>query len=90
MPEISLGESIDISRVGIVYDELKASLQTSSPISLDISNLTQIDGAGVQLLYAFISAARKQGLDISVSEPSVNLKSAAELLGLDHLMGFSV
>lgn len=89
MSDLNLEESVDISRVGIVYAELKSSLETSSTVNLNISDITHIDGAGIQLLYAYVSAAKKQGLDVVVSEPSASVRSAAEILGLDKLMGFA-
>ncbi|MDH5184490.1 MAG: STAS domain-containing protein [Gammaproteobacteria bacterium] len=89
MSELNLGESIDISRVGIAYAELKNSLETSSKVNLNLRDISHIDGAGIQLLYAYITAAKKKGLDISMSEPSASVRSAAESLGLDKLIGFA-
>lgn len=89
MPDLNLGESIDISRVSIAYAELKTSLQSSSTVNLDISDIGHIDGAGIQLLYAYINAAKKQGLDVSISEPSASVRAAAEILGLDEIMGLT-
>jgi len=87
--DLNLGDSIDISRVSIAYAELKASLQSSSTVNLNISDISHIDGAGIQLLYAYIKTAEKQGLNISISEPSASVRTAAEILGLDKLMGMS-
>lgn len=88
MSELTIGESIDISRVGIVYAEMKDSLQSSAEVSLNISDITHIDGAGIQLIFAYIKAAKEQGLQLSVSEPSANVRAVAEILGLTSLMGW--
>lgn len=89
MTELNLGESIDISRVGIVYSELNNTLQASSAVNLNLSEITHIDGAGIQLIYAYLIAARKQDLEVSISEPSASVRTAAEILGLEKLMSWS-
>lgn len=89
MSELNVGDSVDISRVGIVYTEMKNSLQTSSEVSLNISNINHIDGAGMQLIYAYINAAKNKGLNVSISEPSASVRSVAKILGLESLMGWS-
>jgi len=88
MSELAVGDSVDISRVGIVYAEMKKSLQTSQAVSLNISEINHIDGAGMQLIYAYLTAAKDQGLELSVSEPSASVRAVAKLLGLDSLMGW--
>lgn len=82
MTEINLDESVDISRVGLLYDRLGQAFNQSSPVTLKLSSITNIDCAGIQLLYAFAQSARIQGMEIIFSQPSDTLLAAAKTVGL--------
>jgi len=82
MTEISLDESVDISRVGLLYDRLGQALIQSSPVTLNLSTISNIDCAGIQLLYAFTQSARNKGTEIIFSQPSDTLLAAAKTVGL--------
>lgn len=82
MSEIIIDDSVDISRASLLYDKFSPLLKQSSPVQLNLSNISHIDGAGVQLIYAFIQTARNQGLEISLLHASEAFKSAVNTLGL--------
>jgi len=82
MTEIDLDESVDISRVGLLYDRLGQAFNQSSSVTLKLSSISNIDCAGIQLLYAFTQSARNQGIEIIFSQPSDTLLAAAKSVGL--------
>jgi anti-anti-sigma factor len=82
MSEISLDESVDISRVGLLYDKLNSLMKGDASITLDLSNISHIDCAGLQLIYAFTQDAKNQGIEIIFDHPSDALITAANTIGL--------
>jgi anti-anti-sigma factor len=84
MTEIIIDESVDISRVGLLYDKLGSLLKQSSPVALNLANISHIDCAGVQLIYAFIQTGRNQGLEIHLNQASDAFRAAVNTLGLSE------
>jgi anti-anti-sigma factor len=82
MTEIIIDESVDISRVGLLYDKFGSLLKQSSPITLNLANISHIDCAGIQLIYAFVHTARDHGIDIKFNQASDAFKAAVNTLGL--------
>lgn len=76
-----------ISAVVDVREGLLATLRAEGDLALDGSNVERVDGAGVQLLFAFVHEARQSGRAIRIT-PSPALCDAIALAGLtEHFAG---
>ncbi|MBD3609351.1 MAG: STAS domain-containing protein [Gammaproteobacteria bacterium] len=84
MASVTFDESVDISRVGVLYEKLKDALEGSSSIELDLGQIKNIDGAGVQLIYAFYNTAKTQNVSISFKHSSDAFVSALRIMGLEN------
>lgn len=84
---VDLGDVLDVARCAAKCAQLKEALTESATISLDASNLSQVDAAGVQLLAAFVQAARHEGCVVQWNHPTNALHTAIRLLGLNDFFG---
>jgi len=55
-------------------------------VELDLSGVTRIDTAGLQLLLAFVLEMRGRGRRVVLSRPSASLVQSARLAGLFDLL----
>jgi anti-anti-sigma regulatory factor len=55
-------------------------------VVIEAVDLARTDAAGLQLLYAVVTAARAAGAQVSWREPSPALRAAAATLGLADLL----
>ena len=62
---------------------LHSACQSKSPLTLNLSDITEVDTAGIQLL---MMARRQLGKDLHLSSPSPALHEALELLNLQALI----
>ena len=86
---IACGESLDISRVHELHEQLKQVLQYGDDVRLDAATVERADTAALQLLYAFVQEARANGVTVEWHEPATALYDAARLLGLEAGLGLS-
>ena len=80
--EINLSSSFTIMEVGEWHPKLSACCEAGGPVVLNGGELDQIDGAGIQLLAAFVKEMVHLQLEVSWSDVSESLKEAADVLGL--------
>jgi anti-anti-sigma regulatory factor len=80
--EVVFGRTLDASRVRAAYRHLDDVLNRGSPVELHAAGLDRIDAAGLQLLLAFVHAARTRGLKREWRSVSPALSASGELLGL--------
>lgn len=68
---ISFPSDMSIFSCKKVYEELKAlQIDKLSSVSIDLSDVDELDGAGLQLLLVYTNNLIKDGLEVSFSEPS--------------------
>lgn len=84
--EICCTESLDISAAADLHLTLKKALASGAPVCLQAHRVERADTAALQVLVAFMRAARNRKITVSWSEPSVALRRSAELLGLTQAL----
>jgi phospholipid transport system transporter-binding protein len=77
-----LADEITIESVAQVRTILLARLEEDGACHLHAGNVRRIDGAGVQLLFAFVRDAAARGTTVHWLEPSPALVATARALGL--------
>jgi anti-anti-sigma factor len=80
--EIQCAESLDISMAAALHQTLKKALESGAPITLQVHKVERADTAALQVLAAFMRAARARGITVSWNAPSASLRRSAQLLGL--------
>ncbi|MBI5924692.1 MAG: STAS domain-containing protein [Aquabacterium sp.] len=63
---------------------LLAALSDGSPLQIDLSEVSEIDGAGIQLLLATQREARQNGTSISLNSMAPQVAHALALMDLTH------
>lgn len=63
---------------------LLAALSEGQPLQLDLSGVSEVDGAGIQLLLAAQRQARQQGSAITLRAMPPQVKEALALTDLTH------
>ena|ERR1700690_259237 len=78
----SLDPNFEIQNLEETRRELIESLGRGLPVTIDVSRISSIDTAGVQLLVALRNAAPKHGVNVEFRGESAALSSALVMLGL--------
>jgi anti-sigma B factor antagonist len=82
--KVRLDESLDIQDIQESKDHLLEALSCAgSAIEVDLSGISELDTAGVQLLLLVDRQARRNGLRCTWSNPSGAVTEVLELLHLD-------
>lgn len=84
--DLVLESSLTIADVGDYHAVLNACLEGGKPIRIDAGGLDAVDGAGLQLLAAFIKNADAKALAVSWVAVSDALSAAAQRLGVVQAM----
>lgn len=84
---VPLPASLVIAQIGELKSMLTDVLGTARPVTLDATAVDQVDGAGMQLLFAFGQAAQAQGCVTHWKNPPPCLQDAAALLGMAEVLG---
>ncbi len=84
---INCQDSLDISVVGTLGDELKIALDSGQPVQLQANEVCKADAAALQLLCAFFLDAQVHGINIEWIDPSDELRHAASVTGLSEHLG---
>lgn len=66
-----------------------AQLDLGPTCEIRAAEVTQLDGAGAQLLYAFFVEAQRRGCTVTWTSASVYLVEAACMLGMDRCLGLA-
>jgi len=82
LTEIDCGEVLTIAQSATLHSQLADIREQDSAVSMNISQLKQVDTAGVQLLYGFQRDAAAKGMNLLWSEPPPVLRDAASILGM--------
>jgi phospholipid transport system transporter-binding protein len=81
-----LGSVLSISEVEGCRANLMLALQAGNDISIDGGDIQQIDGAGLQLLVAFVKEAERMHVAVNWSGVSPVLQKASGRLGLTEAL----
>ena len=84
---INCQDSLDISVVGTLGEELKVALDSGQSVQLQASDVGKADASALQLLCAFFLDAQVHGIEIEWIEPSDELRRAATATGLSEHLG---
>jgi len=79
---IVLGDSLTITQVMPLYNELKQALTKQKQIVLEAAAVDAVDAAGLQLLDALMREAQACQVEVTWREPSAILAQSAKTLGL--------
>jgi anti-anti-sigma factor len=76
---------LTIYRAAELHREIVAALPRAKgeSLAIDLAEVTEIDGAGVQLLLAARKEAAAREISLAFVQPSAAVADAARLLGLD-------
>ncbi len=86
---IQLPENLTIAVVEGLHQQLEEMLQKDKPVSIKAAGVTRADTAAIQLLGAFAVELAKRDLQCSWVDVSAELRNAAELLGMEKVLGFA-
>lgn len=81
MLKAKLQEALDIGKVADARDSLLQILNSGSNLRFDLSSLTEIDTAGVQLVLAIQKEAHSLGKECRFVHPSPTVEEAFRTLG---------
>ncbi len=85
---IVLDETLGIAACRELHGRLKTAVAGGGAITLDASRVDAVDTAGLQVLVALARSLRQAGRTLSWQGVSTPLRSAAEVLALDGILGF--
>jgi anti-anti-sigma factor len=83
---VRCGETVDISCVYELHQELSKALSKSLPVTMDVSRVERVDTAALQLFVAFCRQAGSRQLPVRWNNPSEALCHAARLSGLSQIL----
>jgi anti-anti-sigma regulatory factor len=86
---VSLGESLTIADVTNLNSEVATIFDSGNRVSIDGSEIEQVDGAGLQLLAVLVKEAAERQVEISWDGVSESLEQAAAQMGIADLLQFS-
>ena len=84
--QIALEQTVNISHVSALKEQLLEAMSGDGPIELDVSQVCNVDAAVLQLLSAFALDAQAQGKAVDWGMPSDGFLGAVKLTGLQNLM----
>lgn len=85
---LSLGPELTIAQAAACRDALVDALCAGpGDLALELSGVTDIDSAGVQLLLALARSVRARGGALTLGRPSAEVRAALAVLGLDERLG---
>lgn len=81
---VELAGVVDISKAESLMETLKKTADKGGPIEIDVSKVSRIDTAGLQLLLSFQNTLNnEQHGKVAVTNPSEEFVQCAKLIGLD-------
>lgn len=86
---IAVGTALTIAHVAELQARLSAAL-AESRVAVDLSEVRQVDGAGLQLLAALQLEANRRSLPLEWLSPPDIIVEGARLLGLQDMLALGV
>lgn len=85
--KIQLAANLSISEAENLYKGLAKVFKRKPPLVLDASKVERVDTASIQVLACFCHSAHERDIELSWHKPSINFCRAAELAGLNTVLG---
>lgn len=86
---LQLASNLDITGARNLHALLGKAMKRKPPLILDASQVERIDTAALQILAAFCHSLRESDIELSWDNPSINLRRAAESMGLSTVLGIT-
>ena len=87
--DLSLDGELTVYAVHELQPRLLQALDAHTPLRLDLSEVAEIDGAGVQLLLATAREAQQRGGQLAICAAAPCVADTLQLLGLGDLLPMS-
>ncbi|AFJ03486.1 anti-anti-sigma regulatory factor (antagonist of anti-sigma factor) [Methylophaga frappieri] len=88
--QIALPERLTIAEAPACYERLVAALVAGQPVSVDASQVTRVDAAGLQLLLGFARQAQQLSLPLQWQAITPSLQEAVDIAGLHDEIVFNL
>jgi len=85
--DIVLCGSLGMAEIDGMHESLIKLLHAHVDITIQSEDLSRVDAAGAQLLYAFVQGAKAQETPLTWTSVSDDLRQTASILGLSEGMG---
>lgn len=88
--EIELPENLTVANIHPIHERFEEAVDDKDHDSILIkaASVTRADTAGVQLLHAFVVAAKERNIELDWNKPSEKLCSVVNILGMEKSLGF--
>lgn len=86
---VTLAAVFGVTDARQLYDNLGAALSSATSLVVDGARVERVDAAAMQILAIFCRTARERGLALAWRNPSAGLQQAAQLLGLQSMLGMN-
>ena len=73
---------LTVFAVHALREQMLAALAGDAGVTIDLSGVSEVDGAGIQLLVSALREARQRGVAFTLSEPSAVVAEALALIDL--------
>ena len=82
-----LAADLGIEHADALKDDLMGALAANQPVVIDGASVERLHSAAIQVLCAFVRDRRSAGLEVQWGSTSQCLREAAELLGVERMLG---
>jgi len=87
--DLLLEGSLGIAEAEAMHQRLSQILDAHVDITIQSEDLSRVDAAGVQLMYAFVKEAKSRSITVKWASVSDALEEAATMLGLHDGLGIA-
>jgi anti-anti-sigma regulatory factor len=87
--DIVLKGALGIAEAEAMHHRLSRVLDANVDISIQSEDLSRVDAAGAQLLYALVKEAKSRSVSLKWESVSDALQETTDMLGLSEGMGFA-
>jgi len=88
--DLVLEGSLGIAEVESMHQSLSQILDAHVDVTIQSEDLSRVDAAGVQLIYAFVKEAKSRSISVKWASLSETLVETATMLGLHDGLGIAV
>ena len=85
--KLALTGNCCIEGLGQHHEQMLQALEDGAAVELDLTEVSRMDTAGLQLLLVFVSEMKRQGRGVSVVAASETVKQCAMSAGVTELLG---
>jgi ABC-type transporter Mla MlaB component len=85
--KLALTGNCCIDGLGQHHEQMLRALEDGAAVELDLTHVTRMDTAGLQLILVFVLDMKRQGRAVSVLAASETVKQCAMSAGVTELLG---